>query len=86
MRNLDTATGPRLVHAMVQLARSLGLVTVAEGVEDLGQAADLTNLGVDLAQGYLLGRPVPAERLMEQLPRVREKAVRSGEPVMQRRD
>ncbi len=86
VRNLDTPTGPRLVHAMVQLAKSLGLVTVAEGVEDLGQAADLTNLGVDLAQGYLLGRPVSAERLTEQLPRVPEKAVPSAERVMQGHD
>ncbi len=68
VRNLDTATGPQLVHVIVQLAKSLGLSTVAEGIENLGQAADLTNLGVDLAQGYLFSRSVPPEHLTTLLP------------------
>ena len=54
----DTA----IVTAVVSLARSLGLFSVAEGVESPLQLAALRDLGCDLVQGFLLGRPeaVPA--------------------------
>lgn len=48
-----------VVQAVVHLARSFGLQTVAEGVEDPACLALLRELGVDLAQGFHLGRPVP---------------------------
>jgi EAL domain-containing protein (putative c-di-GMP-specific phosphodiesterase class I) len=44
-------------------ARSLGLRTVGEGVERPEQLACLASLGCDFAQGFLLGRPMPAEQL-----------------------
>jgi EAL domain-containing protein (putative c-di-GMP-specific phosphodiesterase class I) len=46
-----------LVRTVVQLARALGLQTVAEGVETEAQRAALAALGCDLGQGYLFGRP-----------------------------
>jgi diguanylate cyclase (GGDEF)-like protein/PAS domain S-box-containing protein len=49
-----------LVRAIVQLARSFGLRTVAEGIEERDQLAPLLSLGCDLAQGYLFARPAGA--------------------------
>jgi EAL domain-containing protein (putative c-di-GMP-specific phosphodiesterase class I) len=49
-----------LVRAVVDLARSLGLTTVAEGVETVHHADLLRELGCDRGQGYLFARPVPA--------------------------
>ena len=49
-----------LVRAIVELARSLGLGTVVEGVETASQATVLQRLGCDLGQGYHYSRPVSA--------------------------
>jgi len=52
-----------LVRAIVELARSFGLRTVAEGVEEREQVAPLVSLGCELAQGYLFARPGSAAEL-----------------------
>jgi len=52
-----------VVQSMIGLARDLGLVVVAEGVEDAVTLAVLTDLGCDLAQGFHLARPLPADEL-----------------------
>jgi len=52
-----------LVQATITLAKSLGLRTVAEGVETDDQAAILKELGCDAIQGYLLMRPAPADEM-----------------------
>jgi diguanylate cyclase (GGDEF)-like protein/PAS domain S-box-containing protein len=49
-----------LVSTILRLARELSLDTVAEGVEEGEQMERLRELGCDLGQGYLLGRPMPA--------------------------
>jgi diguanylate cyclase (GGDEF)-like protein len=49
-----------LIGAIVQLARGLGIKTIAEGVEHDWQLERLVALGCDGAQGYALGRPGPA--------------------------
>jgi diguanylate cyclase len=49
-----------ITGAVLQLAAVLDLVTIAEGVEDEGQARALTRLRCPLAQGYLYSTPVPA--------------------------
>jgi diguanylate cyclase (GGDEF)-like protein/PAS domain S-box-containing protein len=45
------------VKAMVEVARGLGKLTVAEFVEDAATLSMVKSLGIDLAQGYYLGRP-----------------------------
>ncbi|MEQ8718311.1 MAG: EAL domain-containing protein [Acidimicrobiales bacterium] len=56
-----------LIHTLVQVGKSLGLRTLAEGVETAEQIDRLRAEGVDEVQGYLLARPLDAARLEEQL-------------------
>ena len=49
----------KIVAAVVGLGQSLDLTTVAEGVEDQETAAMLRELGCDVGQGWLFGRPLP---------------------------
>ncbi len=51
-----------IIRASVALARSFGMRTVAEGVEEPGQHGFLRRCGCDEMQGFLCGRPVPADR------------------------
>ena len=51
-----------LVQATVRVARTLGMGTVAEGVETRGQAEVLATLQCDKGQGYLFGRPLTHEQ------------------------
>jgi diguanylate cyclase (GGDEF)-like protein len=63
---LATAAAGRdvaIVQSTLELAHSLGLRVVAEGVEDLASLELLRDLGCDLAQGYLISRPKPAAEL-----------------------
>ncbi len=60
----DPADQP--VAAMItDLAHQLGMIVVGEGVETPEQREALERLGCDLAQGYLLGRPGPAEKAVQ---------------------
>jgi len=49
-----------LVRTIVRLGKSLGMSTVAEGIEDAGQLAALREMSCDFAQGYHLSKPLPA--------------------------
>ena len=51
----------RLVRSMVDVARNLGMVPLAIGVETEAEAAFLRELGVPLAQGFLFSPPMPGE-------------------------
>ena len=53
----------KIVQAVIGLSRSLGVQTVAEGVETECDATALRQLGCGLAQGYLFGRPMPADQV-----------------------
>ena len=50
----------RLIEAVIGLAQSLGLTTIAEGVETAEQMLTLKALGCDIVQGYYFSRPLPA--------------------------
>jgi diguanylate cyclase (GGDEF)-like protein/PAS domain S-box-containing protein len=50
-----------IIQAILAMAKSLGLTTVAEGVEKPEQLAFLLEQGTDLFQGFLLSRPLPAK-------------------------
>ncbi|MGZ4755785.1 MAG: putative bifunctional diguanylate cyclase/phosphodiesterase [Acidimicrobiia bacterium] len=54
-----------LVEAILQMAATLSLDTIAEGVEQLDQAQQLAALGSQLVQGYLYSRPLPAAQIPE---------------------
>ena len=68
----SVARGPEdagFAKAIIMLADQLHLRTVAEGVETEEQAAILTSLGADGAQGFLYSEAVPAEEMREFLAR-----------------
>lgn len=69
----DTSMHHRvLIEATVMVAHSLGMDTVAEGIETAAQAAVVMRLGCDKGQGYLYGKPMEARDLaawaLEDLP------------------
>jgi diguanylate cyclase (GGDEF)-like protein/PAS domain S-box-containing protein len=57
----DAQADRRLVQSIVLIARALGVRTVAEGVEDAATLELLRGYGVDRAQGWHLGAPVPVD-------------------------
>ena len=57
------------VKAVVELAKGLGIETVAEYVETAEIANEIRLLGVDYAQGYAYGRPEPLSEVLESLSR-----------------
>ncbi len=61
--DLPNEDGHAIVAAIIHMAESLGLSTLAEGVEDEATAAELRRLGCRQAQGFFYARPVPASAL-----------------------
>ena len=68
----DRAESAKIVDAIVGLSRSLGVATVAEGVETELQAGMLQQLGCQTGQGFLFGRPVPAHELTDRVALARD--------------
>ena len=63
----DLATNPEdsaIVRAIIQMAHSLNLTTIAEGVETAETLALLESYGCDEAQGYFFARPMPAQDIL----------------------
>ena len=58
-----------ITRAVVGLARTLGLRTVAEGVESEAVLAALADMGCDIGQGFLIGRPMPLHGFLAWLDR-----------------
>ncbi len=61
----DCATTRSIVASMLQLAESLGLRVVSEGIETAAQHALLQMLGSEFGQGYLYGRPLPLAQTLD---------------------
>ena len=53
-----------VAHATVNVIENLGMVSVAEGVEEPGELATLQSLGCRYGQGWLFGRPMAPEQLL----------------------
>ena len=69
---------PALIETIIAMAGSLNYETVAEGVETQEQAAFLKKRGATLGQGYLFGKPMPADKFEEH---ARAWAQRGGAPA-----
>jgi diguanylate cyclase (GGDEF)-like protein len=69
------ARRPELVKALVELGKTLGLLVVAEGVEQAVQLDYLRSIGCERAQGYYFAKPLPADQLEKFLPTVLSRVV-----------
>jgi EAL domain-containing protein (putative c-di-GMP-specific phosphodiesterase class I) len=65
IRGIDQATAQRqrILETLVQMARSLGISPLAEGVETAGESDTCKQMGFELGQGFYYGRPAPATKL-----------------------
>ena len=54
-----------IVRAMTLLGKTVGMKVCAEGVETEEQFLTIRDIGVDQVQGYLMGKPMPADELKE---------------------
>ena len=70
-----------IVETIVGLGETLGLSVVAEGVEDEQSWSRLEEVGCDVAQGYLIGRPMPAPQVARWLATWRQRTGGSAGPV-----
>ena len=61
------AYSDELVRTITQLSRTLGLDTVAEGIENMAQLETLREIGCTFGQGFLFSTPLPAAELSEML-------------------
>jgi diguanylate cyclase len=66
-----------IISAVIDMARKLGLRTVAEGVETAEQLLLLQQLECDYVQGYLFSRPISAKRCRIMLERLRDQTLQA---------
>lgn len=64
-----------LMRAIVDIASTLGLPTVAEGIETEAEFAAAARLGISTCQGYLVGRPAPMADATDQVLQLRQDSV-----------
>jgi diguanylate cyclase (GGDEF)-like protein len=58
-----TSGGTSFLDALIQLGNSLGLLTIAEGIEHVSQLEHVKGLGCDWGQGFLFSKPLPPEHV-----------------------
>lgn len=63
----DDERSRQVLESVINLAKSLGISTVCEGLETQEQVMLLHNLGCEIAQGFFFARPIPFDELVEQL-------------------
>jgi diguanylate cyclase (GGDEF)-like protein len=76
-------TDPVFVEAIARAARRLGKRTIAEQVSSHAAVSLLRDLGVDMAQAYLLGRPGPAEEVLAPYKPAEDRAYRPDDRALQ---
>jgi diguanylate cyclase (GGDEF)-like protein/PAS domain S-box-containing protein len=80
---LATSDGERaFLDSVLQIGRTLGLETVAEGIEDIGTSDTLRSIGCDKGQGYLFSKPVEAALVAEIAAKTYETAILTA-PALQ---
>ena len=68
----DDLVAQEIVSAVIKIAKSKKIETIAEGTETIGQVEILERFGCDYAQGFLFGKPMRASELTEYLKNSRE--------------
>lgn len=61
LRKPDSHVDHAMIQALINMAHQIGILVVAEGIEDEQLRMTLANMGADLMQGYLYSKPVPKE-------------------------
>ena len=59
-----SAARQQMLATLVRMARDMGIATLAEGVEEVAEGKVCQEIGFDLGQGYLWGRPAPVSRFV----------------------
>ncbi|MGU3388704.1 putative bifunctional diguanylate cyclase/phosphodiesterase [Methylobacterium sp. D53M] len=67
VQSCDTPRGAKLLKNIVDLVSNCAQKTIVEGIEDAGQIELVSSFGVELFQGYYLGRPMPSHELSHKL-------------------
>jgi EAL domain-containing protein (putative c-di-GMP-specific phosphodiesterase class I) len=67
VKDIEDAECRAIVHATVELSANLGISITAEGVETAQQVAILEAEGCKSLQGYYIGKPLPAARVLDTL-------------------
>jgi EAL domain-containing protein (putative c-di-GMP-specific phosphodiesterase class I) len=57
----SNAGSRKIVHSVIDLANSLGLPVIAEGIEDRKVMQEIVKRGGELGQGFYLGKAMPAD-------------------------
>ena len=62
---IEDANDLKIVDGILKIAQALGKEVIAEGVETLDHGKELLRLGGELAQGYAIARPMPADEMLD---------------------
>ncbi len=65
--DITSTKGKAVVNLIIQLANTLNLNVVAEGIEDKEQYEILKHMGCNVAQGFLLSKPIPSDKIVDYL-------------------
>ena len=71
----NNANDLAIIKALISLAHALGLQVIAEGVETAEQVEYLALYNCDIVQGYFLSHPLPADKAMNQLTKLRDEVL-----------
>jgi EAL domain-containing protein (putative c-di-GMP-specific phosphodiesterase class I) len=74
----DAERAEQVIKIMIDLAHSLDLLVIAEGIEKPHQFEVLHRLGCDAAQGYLIGRPMAAAELAGRIEAISRQSSAAG--------